>query len=103
MLVLSAKHSDVLCLCDGCLQLRPGLLDFDLGTDSSVKPTLVQLQRLLVLSDGRLQKLFLGIQTARLKVEQGELRVDAQVDRRQVSGTGWRLPPGGGPGLCRQT
>src|SRR5437867_11322237 len=91
MLVLGPEHSDVYCLGTGCLQLRLGLLDVNLGGNSSLKPALVQLQGLLILCDGRVQKLLLGIEAARLKVEHSQLRMHAQVNSCQVSSTGLRL------------
>ena len=91
MLELGAEHSDVYCLGTGCLKLRLGLLDFNLGANSSLKPALVQLQGLLIQRDGRVQQLLLGIEAARLEVEQSQLRMHAQVNSCQVSSTGLRL------------
>ncbi len=59
MLELGAEHSDVYCLGTGCLKLGLGLLDLNLGANSSLKSALVQLQGLLIQRDGRVQKLLL--------------------------------------------
>jgi len=79
MLILSAKDSDVLRLSTGRFQLGPGLLDLNFGADTSLKADLVQLQGLLILCHGRLQKLFLGIETTRLEVEQSQCECIARL------------------------
>src|SRR5947209_527452 len=87
MLELGAEHSHIDCLSTGCLKLRPGLLDLNLGADSSSKPVLVYPQGLLILRDGGVQKLFLSIEASGLEVEQSQLRVHAQVHGCEVSRT----------------
>ncbi len=91
MLELCAGHSHVDCLGTGCLKLRPGLLDLNFRANSSLEPGHVQLQGLLIILNSGVQELLLGIQAARLEIEQGKLRMHAQVDRRQVGSTGLRL------------
>src|SRR5258707_7493628 len=91
MFELRACHSYVDCQGTGCLKLRFGLLDLNLRADSSLKPGHVQLQGLLIILNRGVQELLLGIQTARLEVEQSELRMHAQANCCKISSAGLRL------------
>ncbi len=85
--VLRTRHAHINGLRAGRLQLGLGLLDIDFRSNPSLKTTLIQFQRLLVLLHRRVQELFLGIQAAGLKVVNSKISVHAQIDRRQVRST----------------
>ncbi len=89
---LGAEHFHVYRLCAGGLELSFGLLDLHLGSKSSVKPRRNQFQGLLILSNGRVQKLLLSIKRAGLEIKYSQLGMYAQVHGRQVGSAGLRLP-----------
>src|SRR5271165_4121374 len=100
MLELCPLYSDINRLSTGCLQLGLRLLDLDIGDQSSLIEVLIQLQRILVLDDGILQKLLFCIQTTGCEVVEGQVRMHAEINAREVSGAGLRL---GAIGLDRAT
>ena len=91
VLVLRAEHAHINRRCPGSLQLSPRLLDFYFRRDSSVEKVQVQIQGIFVSFNRCVQQLFLGIEAARLKIIDGERRVHAQIDGRQICGASLRL------------
>src|ERR1700692_2409230 len=91
MFKLRAQHANINRRGSRGLQLSLRLLDLYFRSNSSVEAAFVQIERLLVLFDRELQKLFFGVQTAGLKVIDGEIGVHAQIDRSQVRCAGLRL------------
>ena len=88
MLVLRAGNSNIDGLCASGLKLGLGLLDLDVGGNASCIAALDQLQGLLILGNGRIQKLLFGIQEAGLEIVQGQLGMHGQVHGGEVGCAG---------------
>ncbi len=91
MLKLSSRHTDVNRLSAGCFQLSFCFLNEHFGDESSLVEGIVQIQRILVLDDGILQKLFFGVQTASCEVIDSQVGMHAEIDGREIGSAGLRL------------